>query len=234
MDDYSLDERPTFVETLKRYASPIQWVAAANDGVIASAGVLEGFVGAGADDRTLMVAAVVLLIAGSFATGGATWAEEAGELDAERRIIAEEIAQLEGDPDSELSELADFWVSKGLSPSLARQVAEELSAKDALAAQLEFEHHIDEVTPQWHPVWAGITSALAFLVGALLPLLITVFVPVQVEGWAIALAVVASLIATSLVGARAGHMSVGGTIARTLTVGLVTLGTSYVLGRILL
>lgn len=224
---------PTLLERVKEYAAPRQWAVDANDGIIATAGLLEGFAGAGADDPLLITAATAMIIAGSLGLGGAKWGEEAAELDAQRVLIAEEEAQLAANPDDEVDELTDYWERKGLTPEVARRVAEELSARDALAAQLEYEHHIDEPTPPWQPIWAGTTSGLAFLVGALIPLLITLFVPVKIEVWAIVLAVVVSLTLTSWLAARTGHMSVRRTVVRTLAVGIGTMAVSYLAGSIL-
>ncbi|MBN9612121.1 MAG: VIT1/CCC1 transporter family protein [Actinobacteria bacterium] len=226
-------DRIGVLSRLRRHLAPRQWAVDANDGIIATAGLLEGFAGAGADDRVLLTAASAMIIAGSLGLGGAKSAEEAGELDAERAIIAEEQAQLAANPDTEVAELAAYWESKGLSHDLARRVSEQLSARDALAAQLEYEHGIDEPTPAWHPAWAGVTSGLAFLLGALIPLLITLFLPVQIEPLAIMVTVILSLLLTSLLAARTGHMSVKRTIARTLAVGVGTIGISYLLGSLL-
>ncbi len=222
-----------FLSQLRSYLAPRQWVVDANDGVIATAGLLEGFAGAGASDHTLLTAASAMIVAGSLGLGGAKWAEEAGELDAQRVIIAEEEAQLAANPDTEVSELADYWESKGLSPRTARRVAEQLSARDALAAQLEYEHDIDEPTAGWQPAWAGVTSGLAFLLGSLIPLCITLLLPVQIEPWAILGAVIVSLLLTSWLGARTGRMSVGRTIGRTLAVGIGTMAVSYLVGSLL-
>ena len=80
---------------------------------------------------------------------------------------------------------------------------------------------------------AGIGASIAYLIGAAIPLLITIFLASDVEAWAILLAVAVSLVVTSVVGARAGHMHVGRTVARTLVVGFGTLTTSYLLGRLI-
>lgn len=220
----------SFGERLREYAAPRQWAVDANDGIIATAGLLEGFAGAGASDQVLITAATAMIVAGSLGLGGAKWAEEASELDAERRLIAQEIADLAASPDEELAELADFWERKGLTPDVAKQVADQLSAKDALAAQLEFEHDIDSPTPHWQPLWAGITSGLAFFFGALIPLLITIFVPVRIEVWAIVVAVVLSLTLTSWLASRAGHMSLKRTLTRSISVGVGTMVISYLVG----
>lgn len=224
---------PRLLERLRAFAAPRQWAVDANDGVIATAGLLEGFAGAGANDRTLIIAASVMIVVGSLGLGGAKWAEEAGELDAERRIIEEEAAQLAASPEHEIDELADYWEAKGLSPEVARQAAEQLSARDALAAQLEYEHDIDEPTPGWHPALAGVTSGLAFLLGSLIPLLITIFVSGAIEVWAILFSVVVSLVITSWLAARTGRMSLRRTLTRTLVVGIGTMAVSYAAGFLL-
>lgn len=214
-------------------ASLRAWAVEANDGIIATAGLLEGFAGAGATDSLLIIAASAATIAGALGLGGAKWAEEAAEREAQLRLVAEEAAELAADPDNEIDELSTYWEGKGLTPDVARQVAEQLSARDALAAQLESEHGIDEVMSASYPAWAGITAGLAFMVGAGIPLLITIFVPVAIETWAILGAVVVALVLTSIVTARTGHISVSRTLARTLAVGVGTMAVSYLAGSLL-
>ena len=214
-------------------ASLRSWTVDANDGIIATAGVLEGFAGAGAGDSTLLTAAIVATVAGGLSLGGAKWSEETAEREAQLRVAREEAAQLELSPAEEMVELAGYYESKGLSADLARLVAEQLTARDALAAQLETEHGIREVMSRAAPVWAGVAASVAFVLGALVPLLITVLVPVQVEGWAVLFAVVVSLILTSIVSARTGRTGVLRTMARSLTVGVGTLGASYLAGLLI-
>lgn len=215
-------------------ASLRSWTVEANDGIIATAGVLEGFAGAGGDDATLITVAVAVTIAGALGLGGAKWAEEEAEREAQLRVVAQERALLASHPDDEVAELASYYENKGLRPDTARQVAEQLSARDALAAQLESEYGIDEIMPRSQPVWTGVQAALAFGVGALIPLLITVFVPVAIETWAILGAVVVSLVVTSTVTARVGGTAVWRTVVRTLAVGVGTLGISFAVGLLLL
>ena len=210
------------------------WMPEVNDGIIATAGVHEGFAGAGGDDRTLMIVAIVLTVAGALASGGAKWAEEESEREAQLRVIAQESALLATSPDDEVDELAAYYEAKGLTADVARQVAEQLSARDALAAQLETQYGIDEVMSRAQPVWTGVQAAIAFVVGALVPLLITIFVPVAIEVWAIVFAVVASLTVTSIVAARAGGTAVWRTLVRTLAVGIGTMAVSYTVGLLLL
>jgi len=215
-------------------ASLRSWTVEANDGIIATAGVLEGFAGAGGDDATLITVAVAVTIAGALGLGGAKWAEEEAEREAQLRLVAQEQALLASHPDDEIAELAAYYEGKGLLPGTARQVAEQLSARDALAAQLETEYGITEVMSRAQPVWTGIQAALAFALGAVVPLVITVFAPVAVETWAILVAVTVSLTLTSTLVARAGGTAVWRTVVRTLAVGIGTLIVSYLVGSLLL
>lgn len=209
------------------------WTVDANDGIIGTSGILEGFAGAGASHSVLVTAASAATIAGALGLGGATWAEAAAEREAQLELAAEEQAELAADPAAEIDALAAYYEGKGLAPALARDVAEGLSAHDALAAQLESEHGIDDVLSRAATVREGVAAAVAFALGAAVPLLITLAVSASVESWAILVAALASLTLTSLVAAGGGDLSVRRTLARTLAVGLGTLGISYAVGRVL-
>jgi len=209
------------------------WTVDANDGIIGTSGILEGFAGAGASHSVLVTAASAATIAGALGLAGATWSEAAAEREAQLELAEEERAQLAADPAGEIDELAAYYERKGLTPALARQVAEELTARDALAAQLETEHGIDEVMSPRQPFVEGAAAAIAFALGAAVPLVITLAVSSTVESWAILLAAAASLTLTSLVASGAGHLSVRRTLVRTLVVGVGTLAVSYLAGRVL-
>ena len=171
------------------------WTIDANDGIIATAGLLFGFAGAGASNRVLLFTATAATIAGGLSVGGASWAEQAAERDAQLLYAKQESDDLAADPDGELEELARHWEERGLSPETAKEVARQLSEHDALAAQLEWEYSFAEPVPATFPIWFGVGAGLAYVVGALVPLLITYFAPVDVEPWAI-------------LGAVTGHLGV--------------------------
>src|SRR5215475_6157234 len=190
------------------------WTLIANDGIIATAGILEGFAGAGASNRTLITAATTATIVGSLSVGGAEWAEAAAEREAQLTVAAEEAADIARQPDVEHAEVVAYYEAKGLTPQLARQVADQLMASDAVDAQLESEHGILEIMSRAEPVRVGIGSAIAYLLGASIPLIVTVLVPVAVESSLILAAVLVSLIATSCIGARTGHMKLPRALAR--------------------
>jgi VIT1/CCC1 family predicted Fe2+/Mn2+ transporter len=208
------------------------WTVVANDGIIATAGILEGFAGAGASDRTLITAGTTATIVGMLSVGGAEWAEAAAEREAQLTAAEEEAAEIARQPGVEHAEVVAYYETKGLTPQLAREVADQLMARDAVDAQLESEHGILEVTSRAETVRVGIGSAIAYLLGAAIPLIVTLAVPVAVEPWLILGAVFVSLIVTSGIGARTGRTNLSRTIVRTLTVGLGTMAISYLVGKV--
>ena len=207
------------------------WVVEANDGIIATAGLLEGFAGAGAGDQLLITAALAATIAGALSVGGAKWSEAATERDAQLATVAYEQRLLAANPDDEL---AEHYVGRGLTPDLAQQVAEQLHAADPLSAQLQTEYGIDEIPPARAPVLTGLGAGISFAVGSSIPLLITFVAPISLDAIAVLIAVVVSLIITSIIVAHSAYLSVRRTIVRTLIVGLSTMGVSYVAGLVLL
>ena len=206
------------------------WAIDANDGIIATAGLLQGFAGAGAGYQLLVFAAIAAMLAGGLSAGGAKWAEVAAEREAQLQIAKEEEAELARDPDGELAELVEYWEGRGLAPALAREVADQLTARDALGAQLDAEHGLEEIIPPAAPWWAGVETAIAFMIGAAIPVLITFFAPVAIETAAIVVAVVISLALTSLVAAGLGRLSALRMLLRSLVVGLGTMAVSYAAG----
>ena len=209
------------------------WNQVANDGIIATAGILEGFSGAGASDRALITAATTATIVGMLSVGGSEWAEAAAERDGQLSAAEEEAAEIARQPDVEHAEVVAYYEAKGLTPQLAREVADQLMARDAVDAQLESEHGILEIMSRAETVRAGVGSAIAYLLGAAIPLIITLAAPAAVESSLILAAALVSLIVTSSIGARTGHTNLSRTLARALTVGLGTLAISYLAGNLI-
>lgn len=232
----SADRRPDTIARIRgRLRDPVSlrlWCVIANDGIIATAGILEGFSGAGATDRTLLLAAMSATVAGMLGVGGAEWVEASVEREAQLEAIDEERQEIATRPERELADLAAHYEAKGLTPEVARTVAEQLTARDPLAAQLDAEHGIREVTTVGETVFRGVSAAVAFGLGALIPLAITFFAPVAVEAWAIMVAVAISLTVTSVITSRTGGTRLSRTLVRALVVGLGTLLVSYAVGRI--
>ncbi len=204
-----------------------------NDGIIATAGVVEGFIAAGAGTDALLAASIAATIAGAGSLGGVKYGEAAAERDAELAVIAEEQLDLARSPEAELRELAAHYEGQGVEPTLAAEVARQVSARDALRAQLDVEHGIRERTPRRAPYVAAVGGAAAFLVGGALPIAIVLLTPPDLRAAATIAAVLISLTLTALITARLGRASVWRTVARSIVVGVVTLLLSVIAGSFL-
>jgi vacuolar iron transporter family protein len=190
-----------------------------NDGIVATAGIVEGFAGAGATASTILIAALSAMVAGGIAMGGARYAEEAAERDAQLSVIDEERQQLLLSPVEERAELAALYEAKGLSPRLAAEVATELTAKDALAAHVDAEHGLSLAVSQRSLLFSAVVAGLAFAMGSGIPLLTVLFAPDHLRIVVTFVVVAVSLSLTSFILSRADRTQVVPTLTRTVLVG---------------
>ncbi len=150
-------------------------VLGANDGIVSTASLLIGVAAAHASHRGIMVAGVSGLIAGAMAMAAGEYVSVSSQADTERADLAIESKGLEDDGEAEREELAAIYVKRGLEAGLAREVAEQLMARDALAAHARDELGISEALKA-RPLQAALASAACFTVGAAIPLLTAVVV----------------------------------------------------------
>jgi VIT1/CCC1 family predicted Fe2+/Mn2+ transporter len=204
-----------------------------NDGIIATAGVIEGFLAAGAGTDALLAASIAATIAGAGSLGGVKFSEAAAERDAELIVIRSEQADLARSPEAEIAELAAHYEQQGVEPMLAAEVARQVSARDALGAQLDFEHGIRERTPATAPWAAAFGGAAAFVLGGALPIGIVMLAPPELRAVTTAIAVLISLSLTALITARLGRASAWRTVGRALVIGTLTLLLSVLAGSFL-
>jgi VIT1/CCC1 family predicted Fe2+/Mn2+ transporter len=210
-------------DELRDRGSLQQLIVDANDGVIATAGIVEGFGGAGAGESTLLIAALTATVAGAIALGGAKYTEAAAERDAELALLDDERRRLALEPEEEMAELAALYEERGISPGLAREVAAELSAGDALRAHAEAEYGISSTGHGSRPALTAALSGLMFALGSSLPLATILLTPAGARVEVTFAAVVAALALTSAVGARFGGVGVLRTVARTVAIGTLTM-----------
>ena len=207
-------------------------VVDANDGIVAIAGVVEGVLGAGLGSRAAATAVLVATIAGAIGLGGSKYTEMAAERDARDKLLDEERDQLLRSPDQELDELAALYEEKGLAPDLARAVAVELSATDALAAHAEEEHGIEVDEPGPSPLALATASGLVFVLGALFVVLTAVLTPSHLRAPTTFFAVTIGLALTSVVVARWGDVPLGRTVARNVAIGLTSMAVAFAVGSL--
>jgi len=145
-------------------------VLGANDGLISTSSLVVGVAAAQTDRASVVVAALAGLVAGALSMAAGEYVSVSSQSDTEAADLAREQMELATQPEHELAELASIYVSRGLSPALATQVAVELTAHDALGAHARDELGIHDLT-RARPVQAALASAAAFAVGAGLPVL---------------------------------------------------------------
>lgn len=148
-------------------------VLGANDGIVSTASLIVGVVAANASADSIVVAGVAGLVAGAMSMAAGEYVSVHSQADTENADLARERAELQVTPEAELRELTGIYVSRGLDHELARKVAEQLTAHDALGAHARDELGISEILAA-RPVQAALSSAASFAVGAALPLAVAV------------------------------------------------------------
>ena len=224
------------VDEHEHYSHRAPWLRAgvlgANDGLVSTASLMLG-VGGGSDElRTLVLAGVAGLVAGALSMAVGEYISMSSQRDAEQADIAKEAAEQAAGPAArarELEELAAIYEARGLSPPLARAVAEELTARDAVRAHARDELGID-VDALSNPLQAAAASALSFTIGAAIPLLAAAFVrPAGPRFASLIAASCATLFGFGVTGAVLGdapwfrgglRVLIGGSVAMALTYGI--------------
>ncbi len=206
-------------------------VLGANDGIVSTAGIVLGVAAADTARATILTAGAAGLVAGALSMAVGEYVSVSSQRDTEQADIAKEKHELATVPERELAELTGIYRAKGLSPDLARQVAEELSAGDVLEVHLREELGITEATIA-RPVQAAASSAVSFAAGAALPLLAIALAAASTR---VAVTLVVALVALALLGglaARLGGAPVGRAVARVVVGGAAAMGLTMLIGRL--
>jgi len=153
-------------------------VLGANDGIVSTASLVLGVAAAGATHRNVMVAGIAGMVAGAMSMAAGEYVSVRSQADSETAALDLERAELEADNPSERRELTAIYVGRGVDPVLAKKVAEQLMAHDALGAHARDELGISE-TLSARPIQAAFTSAASFAVGAAMPLLAVALISVS-------------------------------------------------------
>lgn len=234
MNDAGAGAGASAEERSARIGSKLNWLRAgvlgANDGIVSVAGVVIG-VAAAAPGKTLAIATagIAALVAGAFSMAGGEYVSVSTQRDTERALLAHKRWELSRHPEEGLEELAGFYRRRGVSQEVSYRVARELSSHDALAAHAELELGIDpdELTSPWH---AALSSFIAFVVGALIPL-VAILLPLSTGSTLVAVAaVVLGLIATGWISSALGEAPRLPAIRRNVLMGSATMAATHVIG----
>jgi VIT1/CCC1 family predicted Fe2+/Mn2+ transporter len=193
------------------FVDRIGWLRAAvlgaNDGIISTASLVVGVAAAATAQGEVLIAGVAGLVAGAMSMAAGEYVSVSSQSDTERADLARERKELSESPEFELDELAAIYVERGVDRALARQVAEQLTAKDALTAHARDELGISEITTA-RPVQAALTSAATFSAGAAMPLLMVIVSPTAALVPIVSAASLGFLAVLGAIGAKAGGSNV--------------------------
>jgi VIT1/CCC1 family predicted Fe2+/Mn2+ transporter len=206
-------------------------VLGANDGIISTASLIVGVAASSAKQSDVLIAGVAGLVAGAMSMAAGEYVSVSSQSDTEQADLARERAELSETPAAELDELAEIYVKRGVEKGLARQVAQQLMAKDALGAHARDELGMSAITTP-RPVQAALTSAAMFAAGAAMPLVTAAISPAS--------ALVPIVSATSLlflaflgaIGARTGGANILPATVRVTFWGALALGVTAGIGKV--
>lgn len=213
----------------------IGWLRAAilgaNDGIVSTASLIVGVAAAAAGRNQILIAGIAGLVAGAMSMAAGEYVSVSSQADTEKADIAREREELRRYPESELSELAGIYVKRGVAPALAREVAQQLMAKDALVAHARDELGISGITTA-RPIQAALTSAATFSAGAAMPLVAVIVSPGERILAVVSIASLLFLAVLGAIGARAGGAPVLRATLRVTFWGALAIAITAGIGRL--
>jgi VIT1/CCC1 family predicted Fe2+/Mn2+ transporter len=219
----------------RHYVNRSSWLRAAvlgaNDGIISVASLLTGVTQTHVSGRQMLQIGIAGLVAGAMSMATGEYVSVSSQADSERSDLERERRELENDEDAERAELAGIYVQRGLKPALAREVALQLMAHDALGAHARDELGLS-ATARARPIVAAGASAASFAVGASWPLLLLVLMPPAARFSAI---FIGSIVALSILGALAARAGGAGMLRGALRVSLwsaLAMAVTMIIGSI--
>jgi VIT1/CCC1 family predicted Fe2+/Mn2+ transporter len=206
-------------------------VLGANDGIISTASLIVGVAAAATKPSQVLVAGVAGIVAGAMAMAAGEYVSVSSQADTENADIDRERKELGQNVAFEHEELTQVYVKRGVEPGLARKVAYQLMAKDALGAHARDELGISEISAA-RPIQAAITSAVTFSVGAAMPLLMAIISPADKMVWVVTAASLAFLAVLGAIGARAGGANIANGLIRVCFWGALAMAATAGIGKL--
>jgi vacuolar iron transporter family protein len=226
---------PVSNERTGHVANRLNWLRAgvlgANDGIVSTAGLVVGVAAATTADAVILTAGLAGLVAGAVSMALGEYVSVSTQRDTQRALLEKERHELAEMPEAELEELVRLYAAKGLTAQTARQVAMELTESDALAAHVDVELGInpDDLSNPWQ---AALSSAVAFTLGALVPLIAILLLPKEVRVPVTFLSVLVALAATGTVSAALGGARKGRAVLRVVFGGALAMLVTYGIGQL--
>ena len=207
-------------------------VMGANDGIVSTASLIIGVAFAHAKHETLLLTGVAGLVAGAMSMAAGEYISVSSQADTEAADLRRERLELASDHESELKELTQIYIGRGLKPDLAHQVATQLTSHDALTAHARDELGITDLTSA-RPIQAAIASAITFSIGALLPLIVVLTAPTELTIHYVAIMSLGFLAMLGALAAKAGGANIWIGTARVTFWGVLAMAATAGIGSLL-
>jgi len=204
-------------------------VLGANDGILSTASLAIGVAAASDYREPIVLATVAGLVAGALSMAAGEYVSVSSQTDVEKADIEREKQELKDMPDMELERLAEIYEKRGLKRETALTVAKELTVHDALGAHMKDELGINEIS-QAKPIQAALASGASFTIGGILPLLVTLFLPVKNLEYYLYVFAIIFLIILGALAAKTGGSSIKKAIIRITFWGTVAMGLTALVG----
>ncbi|MFA7448539.1 MAG: VIT family protein [Weeksellaceae bacterium] len=204
-------------------------VLGANDGILSTASIAIGVAAASDMRDPIVLATVAGLVAGALSMAAGEYVSVSSQTDIEKADIERERIELEEMPEIELLRLAEIYEKRGLKKETALIVAKEFTEKDALAAHVRDELGINEIS-QAKPLQAALASGASFVLGGVLPLIVTLFLPLKTMEYTLYLSAIFFLIILGVVSAKTGGSGVWKAIVRVTFWGTIAMGITALVG----
>ena len=206
-------------------------VLGANDGLISTASLLVGVAAANPSSQTLLLTGVAALTAGALSMAAGEYISVSSQADTEKADLDKELHELTHHAERELFELTKIYETRGLDHALAHQVAVALTEHDALEAHARDEIGLNDLS-QAKPIPASIASALAFITGAILPVIGILVLPARTLVWSLSSLTVVGLILLGIISARLGGAPVIPATARVVIWGVLAMVATSLIGHL--
>ncbi|WP_353209535.1 VIT family protein [Sphingorhabdus sp.] len=206
-------------------------VLGANDGIVSTASLIVGVAAAQSAPATILLTGIAGLVAGAMSMAAGEYVSVSSQADSESADRAREENELATIPDKEREELIGIYELRGLDRALAEQVADKLTAHDALATHLRDELALAAHTAA-RPVQAALASAAAFTIGASLPLAMVPLSPAAYLSWTVSITALLFLAVLGAVGAKAGGAPIGRAVLRVTFWGAIAMAATAAIGAL--
>jgi VIT1/CCC1 family predicted Fe2+/Mn2+ transporter len=215
--------------------SRIGWLRAAvlgaNDGIISTASLILGVASASSSSSQAILSGIAGLVAGAMSMAAGEYVSVSSQSDTEYADLSREKQEIAQNPQAEKEELAQIYIGRGLESNLARDVAQQLMAKDAVGAHVRDELGISEITTA-RPIQAAVASAASFSVGAAAPLILVLVSPPNLLLWVVSIGSLIFLAFLGAIGAKAGGAEILKPTIRVTFWGALAMAATAIIGAL--